>query len=624
MTLKNKFKEEYPFNTVNKIRNILFDLGIFTTEIWIDSNVEGCYSLRVEIEGTQIGQNGKGATKEFALASAYAELMERIQNDYWYIGDYDNSVWKYKEFYCTPDEKIMSTIQLANANNLWLDSLFKAVAKNDTNLNQIDLNDLSPMELFGQKINFLNLCDYQKILDNENCLITIPFYSLKTNKLSYIPISILKAFYATSGTCAGNTKEEAIVQGMSEIFERYANLKILKENIVPPNVPDWYLQKFEKVYNIIDYIRNQKEFNLIIKDCSIGMSFPVVASILINKLTQTYIVKFGAHPVFEIAVERSLTELLQGRNLLNASKVCTISENMNYSSSSVNIHNCLKNSSSKYTENFFSNNFDYEFKPFCDNSTQTNSDLLKYVINIISKKGYEILIRDTSYLGFCSYQIIIPGFSEIYNFGYQRLREKYSLEKARDTIKNITTSSYRDILSLINYLEYKLDWVLENSIEFTVKLPIKQNYNLINFDYRFLLAICYYRLGEYVKSYNILKPICDYTNSDRDYYCCIRDYIWAKSKGIKHNEIIDYLYNFYNKDIVIKAAFELENEDTVLSNIYKPYNCWDCKNCNISNKCSYSIVKNIKLKLKQANSNNIINQIESFNYISTLLKELED
>ena len=81
------YKDDSPINTVNRIKNILNDYGIKTIERWNDSGVPYCYSLRVSVFGTVFGVNGKGVTKEFALASGYGELMERLQLGRVFKGD---------------------------------------------------------------------------------------------------------------------------------------------------------------------------------------------------------------------------------------------------------------------------------------------------------------------------------------------------------------------------------------------------------------------------------------------------------------------------------------------------------------------------------------------------------
>ena len=41
---------------------------------------DGVHSVRIETEG-KFGTNGKGKNKIFALASAYGEFLERLQNN---------------------------------------------------------------------------------------------------------------------------------------------------------------------------------------------------------------------------------------------------------------------------------------------------------------------------------------------------------------------------------------------------------------------------------------------------------------------------------------------------------------------------------------------------------------
>ena len=78
------YKAVPPYRTINKIRSILEFLNIFTTEFHV--GMENFYhSCRVSINNEKLqqlnlGTNGKGIKVDYALASAYGELMERIQN----------------------------------------------------------------------------------------------------------------------------------------------------------------------------------------------------------------------------------------------------------------------------------------------------------------------------------------------------------------------------------------------------------------------------------------------------------------------------------------------------------------------------------------------------------------
>ena len=75
-----RYKETSPQKTVKRIKEILKNNNVEVEENWTKKSSVNTYSLRLCIKGTNLGQNGKGMTKDFALASAYAEFLERYQN----------------------------------------------------------------------------------------------------------------------------------------------------------------------------------------------------------------------------------------------------------------------------------------------------------------------------------------------------------------------------------------------------------------------------------------------------------------------------------------------------------------------------------------------------------------
>ena len=90
-SIDERFKDASPVETVNNIIRMFNDAGLSVTEVWKDSGLSNCYSLRATIDGTELGTNGKGITRELARASAYAELIERFQSGHLGIGDIEYS-----------------------------------------------------------------------------------------------------------------------------------------------------------------------------------------------------------------------------------------------------------------------------------------------------------------------------------------------------------------------------------------------------------------------------------------------------------------------------------------------------------------------------------------------------
>lgn len=631
LLLQNKYKEVPPLDSVHKIRGILHGLGISTIERWTDSQVAGCFSLRVEIAGTGVGQNGKGATPEFALASAYAELMERIQNDLLYTGDYDVAVWQHSGFYYAPDERHMNIKELAAEPNQWIDRLLEIIRQRDDQattfsamLGSVTARLFDFADTDGAKYEALKKWCFSRPSGCDHDFVTIPFLSLKTGELSYMPVSILRAIYGSNGTCAGNTQAEALLQGLSELFERHANIRIVNERLTPPTIPQWYLSKYEGLYSLIRQIENMGNYRLLIKDCSLDGEFPVLAAVLINLDTRTYVVKFGAHPVFEIALERTLTEMFQGRDISTAAQACGMAKGFEDVGGPDNLHNILKVAAGQYPEQFFCENYSYEFTPFTDLSGKTINELLEYVIGQLVNQGYEIMIRDVSYLGFSSFQVIVPGYSEIFNFGSQRLRERKSLDVIRDIMRKLPEATDEEVAKLVRYLSYKRNWILENNLEYTTGLPIKQKLPGGELSWDFLLAACYYKLCRFKEAYRGFRYVATSMLNNNDaqaaYYACLRDYAGALMGGMKQAEVVGFLNNFYAPDILDQVNRQAGVPQEILKLIYKSLPCFDCPACDDKTSCSYDVIREMRLRLKEKQLANRIDQQRLAANIARLLE----
>lgn len=61
---------------------------------------------------------------------------------------------------------------------------------------------------------------------------------------------------------------------------------------------------------------NLEGYTFYLRDVSLESGFPVVPIIIIENNTGKYGVHFGAHPDFEIALERAFSKATQGRDIL--------------------------------------------------------------------------------------------------------------------------------------------------------------------------------------------------------------------------------------------------------------------------------------------------------------------
>ncbi|HWR61521.1 MAG TPA: YcaO-like family protein [Clostridia bacterium] len=587
---ETKYKECLPEETVERIKCILKETGIELEEQWGNTGINGFHTLRVNVPGTSLGSNGKGASKEYARASAYAEFAERMQNDYLSLGDYDEDTWKYKGFYYTPDERIMSAAELAASGNAFTDYLIKAAAEE---LRQ-------PAGSIEEKANIMALWQLPVFQECGDKFVAVRYYSVKNKCYEYLPYTICIKLYRSNGMCAGNTPEEALVQGISEILERHVNLRLIRERVAPPMIPDRYLMKYGRLYWAIKEIEKDGRYKVLVKDGSLGKGYPVVILIIIDRERQSYGVRLGAHPEFEIALERALAEALQGKTL----EIFTGLSRLRLDNAGVlledNITNIAKLGLGQYPIELFSEEGEYGFEPFRNITGKSNGEILKELLDLITSQGYDVLIKDASYLGFPSYQVISPGFSEIHEAKLMKVKEIHYGLRARKAMRKLYAASEEELREIVEYLKYKQNSINENTISTLIGVDFDKRYPGESCEHFFFVGACLYMLGDFKEAAFVSQMVASALakSEEGEYYRCIADYAAGTAENMKADRIVDILRLFYSGDILQKVQKQLERPEAVIERIYPGFNCFDCSECGAAGNCNYSIARAIKRALK--------------------------
>lgn len=587
---ETKFKECAPEQTVENLKNILKDLGIKLEEKWAETGVKDFFTLRLTFNGSEaFASNGKGTTREYALASAYAEFMERLENDYMTFGSYEDSVWKQNGFVLTPDEKTISPEEAANSGNSFIEFFVKE------NLSLPGSRHLNKADVLRQWYHYLNI---------DGKFLSVKYYSVRNNRYEYVPQGLCLRFYYTNGMCAGNTPEEALTQGLSEVFERHVNIKTVREKITLPDIPKSYLMRYEKYYNLIKEIEAGGRYKVIVKDGSFGGKYPVVGLIVIDNIRHSYGVKFGAHPEFEIALERAFAEALQGKTLEIftgfSSLIFDRSSDFSCINPDENIINIAKVGIGQYPVELFGETPDYKFTPFEDTAGKSNHDLLKEMSGQLISQGYDILIRDCSYLGFPAYHVVVPGFSEMYRVDPAMIRDAQNCMYIRGVIKNLRHASGEELSMLVNHLMKKQYSISENTFFMMMGVELKDRFIGIPNEQYMLIGVCQYKLGNFRDAFSAWKRMADmYSGSDKEaYFRCLAHYASARAENIPAEKTGALLRLFYPPDIAGEICEKLSDQSKVIDAFYPEVRCFGCSECPVKNGCNYSMFRKIKLALK--------------------------
>ncbi|OTQ30123.1 30S ribosomal protein S12 methylthiotransferase accessory factor YcaO [Gilliamella apicola] len=349
----------------------------------------------VHIQNTQCPlcfANGKGASKKAALASALGEYFERLSTNYFFSDFYLGEDAANADFVHYPTEKWFPIPESGLLpEGLLSEKLLKFYNSNGelTAMDLIDLQSSHP----------------------ERGICALPFVQQSDHKTVYVPVNLIANLYASNGMSAGNTRNEARVQGLSEIFERFAKNKIIAEAISLPIIPIDVINRYPEVLAAIETLENEG-FPLYCFDASLGGEFPVICVVLFNPQNGTSYASFGAHPNFGVALERTVTELLQGRSLKDLDVFSPPSFDNDDVADLSNLETHFIDSSGLISWDLFNQQSDYEFVDW-DFSGTTEQEFAN-LMAIFNRYETEVLIMDYEHLGVYACRILAVGMSEIY------------------------------------------------------------------------------------------------------------------------------------------------------------------------------------------------------------------
>ena len=276
----NKYKERLPEETVEVIKNFFASLGSdFRLELRAEKDTKvGFFWHRLFLyykDMLVIDTTGKGATRNLSMASAYAEMYERFCCLYLSgIEAKDRIPFGADERELTNEEALLPFLKI------------KEAERN-------------------------NVAEYMRLLYGG--LWGVPFKNICGGEDMDIDLNCLGTIFGSNGMAAGNTLKEALNQGISEVFERYIHFvayyggkkfKLISEEVIKGETPEIY----EKIKLLEQY-----DISVRVYDASFDTGLPVLCALLLDKNRMQHCFSFGSFPVFEIALERTLSEALQGK-----------------------------------------------------------------------------------------------------------------------------------------------------------------------------------------------------------------------------------------------------------------------------------------------------------------------
>lgn len=380
-------------STIKTMREKLEARGFRLNESSLLHEVDGIWSTHMkDNDCPMLFSNGKGATELAARASAYGEFVERLGTHYFWTHFYLGETRANRPFVHYPQERWFAPGEDGGWPTELLNPELHAFYNPDSDIDAEVLVDLNSGNV-------------------ERGICALPYTRLRDGAQTFIPVNIIGNLYVSNGMAAGNTMMEARTQALSEIFERSVKYRIISEGLSLPEVPDDVIARYPNIQAGIAGLR-KAGFGILVKDASLGGLYPVMNVTLVHPKDQGIFSSYGAHPRFEIALERAMTELLQGRALDSLEGFPEPGFNMSEINAVSNLEIHFVDSSGVISWNFMRDTPDFTFADW-NFSTSTQEDY-EWLVNCIHAEGKDIYVSDFCEQGAYSCRILVPGMSEIY------------------------------------------------------------------------------------------------------------------------------------------------------------------------------------------------------------------
>ncbi len=502
--------------SIAKMKIVLASVGCETTLSHEKHPLEYCYSVNLaSVEAPKhIYSNGKGILSDASIASAFGEYIERLQTNNFFI-----------DFYL-PNRKYYPDEVAFEFGGGYLNDELNLVYNPDGDLDDEDLVDFNS--------------------DYEDKIVALPFINQSSGETVYFPINILSNLYVSNGLASGNTPQEAQVQALSEIFERYAKIEIIKNGYALPKFPNEIIESYERLNCDVLTLR-KLGYIVEILDASLGGKYPVTAISLINPKNSSLFVSFGSHPILEVSLERTMTELMQGRGLENLDGFETPTFNMDFVSDSSNLESHFIDSNGKIGFNFLSSTKSFEYAPWVYKGKGSEAEY-NFLTDILDTIGKEIYLREYNYLGFYSCQMIVPGISEVYPIDDLIYNNRNSGKWIRNMVLHADKHNPEDILDAIDSLDDSLD------VDKYIGVVFEKAFTMLEFKAQINLI-----LGNKVEALLFLES----GNSELGFI--VAELIRMDEEKLSWEEYEEALFNIYGQENVEKALRIVKGEESLVN-----------------------------------------------------------
>jgi len=247
---------------------------------------------------------------------------------------------------------------------------------------------------------------------------------------------------------------------------------------------------------------------------------------------------------------------------------------------------------------------------------------LKKMLQMAKRDGLRLLVRDNSHMGFCSVQIVVPGFSNMYpvnELWTRAFNSQCNFSNIFSHFPDITDAEARQMLNLIQFKEYSY---LENAISSMSMRPVSEG--VLSCDR--LGAFIALKLEDYRCAIRFFEKLIlsDPEHKDAGYYTALKKYALARHAGLDCEEAWHLVGELFPAETASRVKNNTQSTADILKKHFPKLKCFDCDSCELNGHgCDNLEEEKILIRIKDAMKNSTVSQENLLKNLKALKPEEE-
>jgi hypothetical protein len=262
----------------------------------------------------------------------------------------------------------------------------------------------------------------------------------------------------------------------------------------------------------------------------------------------------------------------------------------------------------------------WEYRPWTEWEGKSNRESVAQIIRMAKRDGWHLLIRDNSHMGFPAVQIVVPGYSEVYDVCGTHFRTINTAGKAYDAFTHFPDLTASEENSILRIIRFKENSFIENTPAYIIGMPVTDS----RMKTERIAAFIALKRGEYKIAGHFFTILSTQYPDDGEvlYYRALQNLCKARVLGLDDEGACNLVSTLFGEELASRVREEISDPEGILKRNFPKMRCFDCENCELNGKgCNNLVEEEIHIRIKDAMKDSRVSQQELLERLQSISAE---